>query len=151
MHFISFLLTLFLSLNTTITGKVVKVSDGDTIIILDSTNTQHKIRLYGIDCPEKKQDYGVKATEFTGRLCAGKVVRVEVKGRDRYGRTLGIVYAGEININEALLRNGLAWHYKQFDKSKRYAALENETRIKRLNIWNLKNPVAPWDFRKRKH
>lgn len=145
------LLFLFLSLNLnsqTLTGKLVRVSDGDTVVLLDSTNTQHKIRLDGIDCPEKGQDYGAKATEFVREITKNRTIKVGVKGKDRYSRILGILYADDINVNEELLRNGLAWHYKSYNKSKEYAEMEVKAKKSKLNIWSMPNAIAPWDWRK---
>lgn len=71
----------------TITGKVIRVADGDTVTLLDSTNTQIRVRLYGIDCPENGQDFGNVAKRFTSDLCFSKIVTVDVKDIDRYGRT----------------------------------------------------------------
>jgi len=144
-------LTFFqLQAQNVLTGKVIKVADGDTVTILTSENKQVKIRLDGIDCPERKQDFGTKAKNFTNSLCYGKVIKVNVKGLDRYGRTLGVVWAGSVNLNEELLRNGLAWHYKKYNHSQRYANIEKQAQNKKLNIWSVPNPVAPWDFRKQK-
>lgn len=140
---------LSLSINAqNLTGRIVSVTDGDTVILLDDTNTQHKIRLWGIDCPEKKQDFGNKATEKTKELTRNKKISVDVKGTDRYGRILGIVFAGSLNVNEELLKCGLAWKYKH-TKFKLYDQLESEARGMKLNIWSVKNPVNPSDFRKK--
>ncbi|WP_128331829.1 thermonuclease family protein [Apibacter sp. HY039] len=133
----------------TLTGKVIKVADGDTITILTEDKKQVKIRLYGIDCPENKQDFGTKARTFTSTICFGKNVTVEIKGIDRYKRTLGIVKVEGKNVNEELLKNGLAWKYK-YTYSSHYLMLEQQARKSKLNIWSLKKPIAPWDFRKRK-
>jgi len=134
--------------SATIKGKVVKVTDGDSITILTEGNRQVKIRLDGIDCPERGQDYGTKATDFTKELCAGKDVIIDSIGIDRYRRVLGIVWVDSVNVNEALLINGLAWRYK-YNKSEHYLSMEQEARGQKLNIWSMKNPVAPWDFRKK--
>lgn len=134
---------------TILNGKVVKISDGDTITILTSDNKQIKIRLSGIDCPESRQDFGTKAKQFTSSFCFGKNVRVEIIDHDRYGRSLGYVYDGNgKNLNKELLKAGLAWHYKYFDSSSELASLEQLARAKKIGIWSLKNPVAPWDFRR---
>lgn len=82
-------------------------------------------------------------------LIYGKVVQIESKGIDRYERTLGVVWIDKININEELLKNGLAWHYTHFDKSAEYAKLEQDAKARKINIWSMKNPVAPWEFRKK--
>lgn len=91
---ISFCLLLvpLISLCQTLSGKVVRVSDGDTITILDTTKTQTRVRLYGIDCPEIGQDFGNVAKRFTSDLCFSKIVTVDVKDIDRYGRTVGIIW-----------------------------------------------------------
>ena len=132
-------------------GKVVKITDGDSVTLLDEDNTQHKIRLWGIDCPERGQDYGTKATNHTKELCAGKYVTVQIKGTDQYKRTLGIIIVDGtgVNVNESLLSNGLAWMYR-YTKDKNYQSLENEARKKNINIWSMKNPIEPYHFRKNK-
>lgn len=147
-----FSLLLILSINVsaqTLIGKVIKVSDGDTITILDSLHHQIKIRLYGIDCPEKGQDYGTVARKFTADKCFSKVIHVVSKGKDKYGRTLGIVMLPDKSeLNLQLLQSGLAWHYKRFDKSIRYADAELKAQQQKQGLWANKNSVAPWEFRK---
>lgn len=132
-------------------GRIVKVSDGDTVVLLDSTNTQHKIRLWGIDCPEGGQDYGNKATQHTKELCATKYVTVQVKGKDQYKRTLGIIIVDDtgVNVNENLLINGFAWVYR-FTKNNNYQQLEDKARDKKINLWSMKNPIEPYLYRKNK-
>lgn len=149
------LLLLFLSsvaiCQNVIRGKVTRVADGDTITILDDDNTQIRIRLYGIDCPENHQDFGAVAKKFTADHCFQKIVNIEVRDIDRYGRTVGIVLLPDgKNLNAELLKAGLAWHYKYFDNSEEFAALEDYARNNRLKIWSLKTPIAPWDFRRNK-
>ncbi len=145
--FITFLLLIPISAKT-LKGRIVKVSDGDTIVLLDSTNTQHKIRLDGIDCPEKGQPFGTKATEFVKQLTINKTIIVEWKKKDRYNRILGIVYADSVNVNKELLKNGLAWHYKHFNNDAELAELEQQAKDKKLNIWSEKNPIEPYQWRK---
>lgn len=149
LFFIICLFCFYFSSNAQLRGKIVKITDGDTVFLLDSANNQHKIRLDGIDCPERGQDFGTKATNFTRELCAGKYVYVEVKGYDRYKRILGIVLIDIINLNEELLKSGLAWRYK-YNKSELYLSLEKEAKEKKVNIWSMPNPIAPWDWRKSK-
>lgn len=133
-----------------ITGEVVKVADGDTFTLKTYKNEQIKIRLYGIDAPEKGQDFGSKSRQFLKDLCHTKEVTVHDMGTDQYGRTLGIAFIGDLNINEEMVRNGLAWHYDYFADDPRLAALEKEARKKKLNIWSMKNPVSPYEYRKSK-
>ena len=135
----------------TLTGKVVKIADGDTFTILIGGNKEVKVRFHGIDCPESKQDFGTRAKQFTSELAFSKVVNVQVKDIDRYGRTIGIVVLPDGKIlNEELLRVGLAWHYKHYDKSEKYAALEDYSKANRLGLWSTSNQIAPWEFRRSK-
>lgn len=134
---------------TIIQGKVIKVADGDTFTLLTDNNEQVKVRLAEIDAPEKGQDYGTKATNFVKELIAGKKVKVDVTGTDRYKRTLGVVWVGNTNLNEELVKQGLAWRWK-FSKSKHYLQLQEQAQTKKINIWSMKNPIDPYDFRKQK-
>lgn len=135
---------------TRISGKVIRIADGDTFTLLDNHNKQSRIRLHGIDCPEKNQDYYQVAKDFLSDAIFKKIVDVEITDNDRYGRLIGRVWISKVDVNLSLIKNGLAWHYKHFDKSKSYADAELSARNKKLNIWSLKNPVAPWDFRRTK-
>lgn len=109
-----------------------------------------KVRLHGIDCPEKKQAFGKVASTFLGEHIFNRVVEVHVKGKDRYGRTIGIVYdKGEV-INEKMLEAGLAWHYTKYDTNSAWAQLEAVARKKRVGLWAQDHPLPPWDFRKQK-
>ena len=134
----------------TLTGKAVRIADGDTFTLLDNNNTQTRIRLHGIDCAEKNQDFGNVATKFLGDKLKGKTVKVKVTDIDRYGRTIRIVYVDGKDINLALLKAGLAWHHKHFDKSKEYADAEIESKNNKLGLWKQPNAIAPWDWRRRK-
>ena len=151
----SLLLSFFLFLTSsvcygqTLTGKVVKIADGDTFTILAEGNKQVKVRFHGIDCPESNQDFGTKAKQFTSELAFAKTVNIQVLDTDRYGRTIGIVTLPDGRVlNEELLRVGLAWHYKHYDKSDKYAQLENHARVNKIGVWSMKNAVAPWEFRR---
>nr|WP_315419679.1 thermonuclease family protein [uncultured Pedobacter sp.] len=131
-----------------ITGKVVSVADGDTFTLLVNGNQQVKIRLHGIDCPEKKQDFGQVAKEFTSKKVFEKTITVKPTDIDRYGRTIAIVLLpNSISLNELLLKNGLAWHYLQYDKNPNWSKLEQSARNSKIGLWQLDQPVAPWSFR----
>ncbi len=133
-----------------IKGKVIKIADGDTMTVL-SENQQIRVRLHGIDCPEKKQDFGTKAKLFSSQLAFGKTVTVQVLNKDRYGRAIGLVILPDGKIlNRELLKAGLAWHYRKFDKSADFATLELYAKRSRVGIWSMKNAIAPWEFRKSK-
>lgn len=134
---------------TIISGKVVRVADGDTFTLLDNKNKQIRIRLYGIDCPENKQDYSQVAKKFTSDRVFGKVIKVEVQNVDRYGRIVGLVILPDgKNLNEELLKAGLAWHYTHYDKTKEFAKLQRIAKREKRGVWRHKNPIPPWDFRK---
>jgi endonuclease YncB( thermonuclease family) len=111
----------------TLTGKVVKVTDGDTITVLVN-NEQIKIRLSEIDAPEHGQGYGQKSKEALADLVFAKEVRVVTHGKDRYGRTIGDVFVGQTNVNEKLVEDGWAWNFLKYSKSKRLAELEKDAR-----------------------
>ena len=127
-----------------ISGQVVKISDGDTITILTQEKQQVKVRLYGIDAPEKKQPYGQKSKQFLSNLIAGRSVEIQEKGKDRYKRVLGIVYLDGQDINEQMVLNGYAWAYVKY--SKIYAKQELKARSQNLGLWRDK-PIPPWVFR----
>jgi endonuclease YncB( thermonuclease family) len=131
-----------------IIGKVVSVADADTITVLDASNTQHKIRFDGIDAPEKGQDYGTKATEALKLAIGGNQVRVITTGKDKYGREIGTVFVADKNLNQWLVGNGWAWHYKKYSKDAELAELETKARTARAGLWaDAKAPIAPWDYR----
>lgn len=134
-----------------LSGKVVKVADGDTFTLLTEDNRQVKVRLHGIDCPEKGQDFGQVAKQYTAEKVYLQVVSVQATDTDRYGRTVGIVTLNDGTVlNEALLTAGLAWHYTMYDKSSRWAAMELDARNKKVGLWAMSGPVAPWTWRKKK-
>ena len=118
--FICLLITIHATAQT-ITGKVIKVSDGDTFTLLTEDKEQIKIRLHGIDAPEHYQPYSKVSRTFINDMVYGKDVEVTKMDVDRYGRTVGMVYVDGVNVNEAMLKAGLAWHYKQYDKNPEWA------------------------------
>ena len=128
-------------------GKVVGVSDGDTLTVLHNQQPE-KIRLNGIDCPEKKQDFGARAKQLSSAMAFGKTVEVQYEKRDRYGRILGTVLVGGKNLSEELLRAGMAWHYRQYSADPYLQELEDMARDYRRGLWSMPNPTPPWEFRK---
>ena len=153
MKFLILFLIVFTSLNllsAEIRGLVVGVSDGDTITVLDDMDKgRFRIRLYGIDAPEKKQDFGQKAKQYLSSRLFRKAVVIRYKEIDRYGRIVGKVYLDNEEINVDMLKNGYAWHYKKYDNSEEYSQAEINSREKGIGLWSLKNPVPPWNFRKK--
>jgi endonuclease YncB( thermonuclease family) len=135
----------------TINGRVVGISDGDTLTILDVNNTQFKIRLAAIDAPEKSQPFGQRGKQKLSEICYGKNTSVRVVSTDRYGRSVGDVDCAGINANEAMIQSGLAWVYRKYDKGHAYLyALEDDARNARRGLWTDSNPIAPWEWRKAK-
>ncbi len=131
-------------------GKVVKVSDGDTVTILASDKTQHKIRLNDIDAPEKKQAFGNKSKDNLAKYIAGKTVTVEYQKKDKYKRVLGTIYYNNTDINLQQVKDGYAWVYKKYSNNQTYYKAEKVARDKRVGLWIDKNPLEPWEFRKQK-
>ena len=121
-----FLLVPFFAVSQ-LTGKIVKVKDGDTVVIL-SNGIQHTIRVADIDCPEKGQPYSKVAKDFVLNEVAGQEVEIKEKNKDRYGRIVGFVLYSGKNLSEELLKRGLAWHYKHFSDDAYLAKLEREAR-----------------------
>ncbi|MDZ4753338.1 MAG: thermonuclease family protein [Phycisphaerae bacterium] len=133
----------------TVTAKVVGISDGDTLTVLDAANVQTNIRLNGIDAPEAKQDFGSRAKEALSGKVFGRELRLVKRDVDRYGRTVADVYVGERLINRELVAEGFAWHYVKYaPHDKELAAAEASAREQKLGLWADPAPIAPWDFRK---
>lgn len=132
---------------TEFTGKVIGVLDGDTIDVLHDGRTE-RIRLHGIDCPEKGQAFGQRAKQFTFELVFGKEVKVWDRGRDKYGRTIGEVVLDDGRVlNRALVAAGMAWAYRKY--STVYVTEEADARTARRGLWGDPDPVPPWEFRHR--
>jgi endonuclease YncB( thermonuclease family) len=132
-----------------LTGKVVHIADGDTLTVLDTNKVQHKIRLSGIDAPEKSQAFGNKAKEALAEKVHEKTVRVLWKEKDRYGRIVGDVHFGDRDINREMVHDGFAWWYRQYaPKSKALEQAEAEAKKEKRGLWHDKDPEPPWEFRK---
>jgi endonuclease YncB( thermonuclease family) len=110
-------------------GEVIRVLDGDTIEVLHEKKPE-RIRLYGIDCPEKGQAFGEKAKQTTSSLLFGKHVRIENHGRDTHRRTLGTVFDGDLNVNQELIKEGWCWWFKKFVPKDQTLSNSNKRRRK---------------------
>ena len=133
-----------------LTGKVVRVLDGDTIEVLANKESV-RVRLADIDCPEKKQPFGNVAKRYVLEIAAHEIVTVEARNKDRYGRTIGeVLLPNGDSLNRLLISNGYAWHYKKYSKDETLAELENQARVDKIGLWQDKKPIAPWDWRRGK-
>jgi endonuclease YncB( thermonuclease family) len=146
-----------------VTGTVVGVADGDTVTVLDADRVQHKVRIAGIDAPEKGQPFGQKAKERMSDMVFGKEVLIDGDKRDRYGRIVAKIWVTPSDCSQcpktldaglAMLTVGLAWHYKKYQSEQtaedreRYAFAEYEAKAKRVGLWDDPNSIPPWDWRK---
>ncbi|MDH8700744.1 micrococcal nuclease [Dysgonomonadaceae bacterium PH5-43] len=130
--------------------KVVGISDGDTFKGVTDDSTIVRFRIYGIDAPETKQAYSQKSKQYLSDLIFNKRVNISVqKPKDRYGRPIVWVYTPDgKDVSAEMLKAGLAWHYKEYDKSDEYANFEKVAKKNKKGLWQDNNPTAPWDFRK---
>lgn len=128
-------------------AKVVGVKDGDTYVVLTEKKEQFVIRLAAVDCPEKKQNFGQKAKEFSSDQIFGKLVKVRIISKDKYGRNIAYIVYDKKDLSKELLKAGLAWHYKEYDKSNYLQSLENTARKNKVGLWIEDNPIRPSDFR----
>ncbi len=131
------------------TGQVIGIVDGDTIDVLHNGKAE-RIRLYGIDCPEKKQPYGKKAKWFTSDLVFRKTVTVIIKDHDRYGRTIGeVILPNGNSLNRELVKAGYAWWYRNYaPKDIELMILQKTSRKLNAGLWADAEPIAPWAFRR---
>jgi endonuclease YncB( thermonuclease family) len=131
-----------------IEGLVVKIADGDTLTLLTSSNKKIKIRLAGIDTPEIKQPFGSKAKQALAKLVFQKKALIEVQTKDRYGRTIGIVFVDGQNVNYELVRQGMAWVYRKYTNDEILYGLEAQAKTKKTGLWADAKSIAPWSWRK---
>ncbi len=144
------------TLADSIEGRVVGVSDGDTIIVLDAQRQQHKIRLAGIDAPETKQAFGHASKKHLSDFVYGRDVMLECGKTDKYKREVCVVMVNGQDANLAQVRAGMAWWYRKYQKEQTvqqrtaYEAAEDQAKATRQGVWQDPDPVAPWDYRKGK-
>jgi endonuclease YncB( thermonuclease family) len=137
-----------------ISGTVIAIQDGDTLTVLDESNMEHRVRLTGIDAPEKRQAYGQRAKQSLSDCAFSKDAMVEGGEIDRYGRLVGKVIVQGVDCNKRQIDLGLAWHYKQYQKEQtssdrqRYAQVEEAARALRVGLWADDEPIPPWNFRR---
>lgn len=139
--------------NQTFVAKVIRIMDGDTMEVLYK-NTPIKIRLANIDCPEKRgaQPFGNEAKKALSDLCFGQQVTVHGEKYDRNKRLIAVVFNNKNqNVNQEMLKCGMAWHFKRYSTDPVYAKLEVEARKNKIGLWKDINPIPPWEWRKPKH
>ena len=132
---------------TDFTAQVIVVMDGDTVMVLHDKR-KVTIRLAGIDAPEKLQAFGAEAQKSLAGMVLRKEVRVTPTAVDDYGRVVGVLWAGNMNVNEEQLRRGMAWEYSQYHSDKALIALQSDAQHAQRGLWAGANPVAPWEFRR---
>jgi len=137
----------------TFQAKVVRILDGDTMEVLYQGSSLIKIRLAHIDCPEKRssQPFANHAKQALSNLCFGQEVTVYSDKCDHFGRLIAVVvnYSNQV-VNQEMVKQGMAWHYKKYSNDSIYANLEQEARLHQVGLWKEDNPIAPWKWRKPK-
>lgn len=127
------------------TGKVIRILDGDTFELLTPSNERIKVRMAGIDAPERGQPYYQRSKDFLAGLCFQKEVRLKKVSKDRYSRLIAWSYTREnISLSHEMVSKGFAWHFIKYDQSPGLDTLENHARQKKAGLWSDENPVAPW-------
>ncbi len=149
------LFSLAVQAGESLTGKAVRIIDGDTLVLLNEDNQQIRIRLAGIDTPERKQPFGKRAKRALAELAAGKIVIGDCPKTDRYGRRICKIEVESVDVGLELIRRGLAWHYKKYaheqspEDRKAYADSEDQAKKNRIGLWTDPSPVPPWQWRHR--
>lgn len=146
---LAILVSLMASAHDNISGRVVAVSDGDTLTVLDASHQQHKIRLAGIDAPEKAQPFGQVGKQKLAEFCYMKQASIEIMDTDRYGRIVGDVTCDGLNANEEMVRGGYAWVYRQYSKGfEHLIPIEEQAKLAQLGLWKDDQPTPPWAWRR---
>lgn len=161
---IIFIVAAYVTQAAVIEGKAIKVADGDSITILDADLVQHKIRINGIDAPEKAQPFGERSRQNMVRMVAGKDVSADCHKADRYGRQVCKIWVQPtecptcgktLDAGHAQIISGMAWWYRQFAQEQsaedqgRYESAEEEARARKIGLWVDKSPTAPWEWRRK--
>lgn len=147
-----FILLFFFSSAHAWEARCVSVADGDTITVSAAGQPQVRVRLYGIDAPEKKQPYGKRSKDYLAGLVFGEIVDVTPMDTDRYGRPVAIVRVNNVSANEEMVRAGMAWVFERYCKAgfcREWRKLEQDARVQRTGLWEQAKPVPPWEQRKK--
>jgi endonuclease YncB( thermonuclease family) len=143
-----------IALADTLRGRVLRVTDGDIVVVLDSNHNQNRVRLAGIDAPERSQAYGKTSKKHLTELVYGETVVIEYDKYDRYGRIVGRIILDGYDMNLEQIKAGLAWHHKKYQDEQssnerlRYAETEVEAKNNMRGLWYDPDPIPPWDYRR---
>ncbi|AZA56134.1 thermonuclease family protein [Chryseobacterium shandongense] len=139
------------SFSAQIKGKVIKIKDGDTVVVLLADKSQQTLRLAEVDCPENGQSFGSNAKQFTADQVFGKTVVFYKIGKDRYGRGVaGVFYDGDKYLSKEIVKAGFGWWYFKASKNAELQKLQDEAKQKKLGLWSDTKAISPWEFRKNK-
>lgn len=133
-----------------LSGRIVGVSDGDTVTLLTPDLREHRIRLAQIDAPESRQAFGSRSKQSLAALCFGRQALVRIEDTDRYGRVVGRVTCSGVDANAHQVRTGMAWVYRRYAKDPALYRLEDMARAQRVGLWTDPAPVPPWEFRRKR-
>ncbi len=128
-------------------GKATYISDGDTFRFISIDSIKYKVRIAGIDCPERLQPFGLEAKEFVMHRILETGISINIKNTDRYGRKVASVCFDGKDLGAELLKMGLAWQYNTYSKDLKMKKFEQKARKKKLGLWSVANPIPPWEFR----
>ena len=142
----------------TFDADVVRVIDGDTVVVLSDTNAEIKVRLAGIDCPEKRgnQPFWRSAKSELSNLLGNSRVLVNHSKTDRWGRVIGVVQLGSLDTGAEMIRLGLCWHFKRYEREQSasdrriYSGYEKAARAGNIGLWEDPRAISPWNWRKGK-
>lgn len=133
-----------------VSGVASNVHDGDTFWLNKPDGTILKIRLASIDAPELAQAYGKASRDFLKKLIDQKTVVVDVQEKDKYQRSVGVVFLNNENINRTLVANGYAWHYLKYSRDAELSILEKSAKVNKKGLWHDEKPLPPWQYREEK-
>lgn len=149
-YFYILFLLFSLKISAQISGKVIHIKDGDTVVVLLAGNIQKTLRLAEVDCPENSQPFGKNAKQFTSSQIIGKEINYIITDIDRYGRTIAKIYYDRKYLSAEIIKAGFGWWYYKYSNDKSLGRLQNQAKSKKIGLWQDASAMAPWDYRKLK-
>ncbi|QOW10284.1 nuclease [Kaistella flava (ex Peng et al. 2021)] len=149
-YLISILLLISIHFKCQITGKIIGIKDGDTVVVLLDGNIQKTLRLAEVDCPENTQPFGKNAKQFTSDQIFGREVKFIETDTDRYGRTIAKIYYSDKYLSAEIIKAGFGWWYYHYSNDKNLGVLQQQAKDKKIGLWHDEDAIAPWDYRKLK-